>query len=263
VASKAEAPEGSRIDDLGKQAGDGLGTSQSPAGVAASSGVKANNARPDPRHAPAMKVLAEEYELWNEVPMPTPSRVAGALKRFLESNPRWTSELIHGAIQNRFRSEINRADEPWVWLPSLSRYVNGPLDRFNRPKRVTNPGPARQSQTGLTADQIRSWIEHVAKQATKAGFGTVADGLGRLDMGGKFEEIELALQTLDSQMADAAVQNCPPEIIDRIKVELDTKLNSYRKRFTRDKFSDLKQQSIRKAVREHYGLPHLSLFYCQ
>lgn len=92
-----------------------------------------------------MLVLYREYLRWNGIPMPSPGRVAAALKRFLVENPAWNSEQIERAIRNRFASDLNPADEPWVWLPYLARYVRGPLDKFSRPRRTAAQGATRES----------------------------------------------------------------------------------------------------------------------
>lgn len=89
----------------------------------------------DSRHAPAMLVLDQEYLRWNGIPLPSPARIAAALKRFLVENPSYNSEQIGIGIHNRFASDLNPADEPWVWLPYLARYMRTPLDRFGKPKR--------------------------------------------------------------------------------------------------------------------------------
>jgi hypothetical protein len=41
------------------------------------------------------------------------------------------------AAANRFSSEVNLAEEPWVWIGSLTRYRAGPLNKFGDPKRAS------------------------------------------------------------------------------------------------------------------------------
>lgn len=91
----------------------------------------------DSRHHPCLKAILDGYEDLNGVPAPTPGRIAKRLSRWLEANPKWPMEVIVRCIQNRYRSEVNTADEPWRWIESLPRYSQGPLDKWGKIVRRT------------------------------------------------------------------------------------------------------------------------------
>lgn len=87
---------------------------------------------PDPRHHPirefirAMQKETHSPEQWD-------GRCARALARWLKSNPNVTVKDAQTFVRNRFGSDTSRGEPPWLWLPKLSMYCEGALDRFNRP----------------------------------------------------------------------------------------------------------------------------------
>lgn|SRR5690349_15762045 len=87
---------------------------------------------PDPRHVPirefvkAMQRATGSPEQWDP-------RSAGALAKWLQANPTVTVEDAQRFVRNRFGSDTSRGEPPWLWLPKLTMYCEGPLDRFNRP----------------------------------------------------------------------------------------------------------------------------------
>ena len=93
----------------------------------------------DPRHI-AFRALLEAY--WREeenvhVPdLPWGAAEAGALGAFLRANPTLEQSAFQSLLKNRLASEDHaRGESPRVWLSSLTRYANGPLDRFKLLKR--------------------------------------------------------------------------------------------------------------------------------
>jgi hypothetical protein len=108
-----------------------------------------------------MAVISREYERWNSLALPSPGRVAAALKQFLVENQRWSIDQITRSIMNRFASDMNPADEPWVWLPYLARYARGPLDKFSRPKARTEGESQRELvERKLAEDRERRKLSH-------------------------------------------------------------------------------------------------------
>lgn len=118
---------------------------------------------PDPRHMPLMQAIDNLYRYHNQLPMPNGPRVAKALSLFLKANRLWEFETIEACIVNRFKSDgINPAEEPWVWLPYLARYVRGPLDKYNKPKvhggTHNDPGCPEYWEAKLKEKQ-KEWLE--------------------------------------------------------------------------------------------------------
>jgi hypothetical protein len=54
------------------------------------------------------------------------------LSNWLKANPRVGVEDAERFIRNKFESDEPRGAPPWEWLPRLSRYCEGPLDRYGR-----------------------------------------------------------------------------------------------------------------------------------
>lgn len=96
---------------------------------------------PDPRHS-ATKVLLDGYwqnEMRSIPSLPWGAADAGALGQFLKANPALTVETIRECLMNRLASDDHAPGERvHIWIGSLLRYANGPLDRFKLPKRQVN-----------------------------------------------------------------------------------------------------------------------------
>lgn len=109
---------------------------------------------PDRRHMPVKGFLDEYWQ--REMPsipsLPWGAADAGALAQFLRANPDLAVEQIRECLMNRLASEDHAPGERvHVWIGSLLRYAQGPLDRFKLPKRQTpseaTVGMYRPSQT--------------------------------------------------------------------------------------------------------------------
>jgi len=89
----------------------------------------------DPRHQEVKLAIEGCWTLANPgaAAMPWNGREAGALGQVLSSNPSWPVGDLVACVQNRFASEVNNAERPGVWIPKLTDYFGGPLDRFNKP----------------------------------------------------------------------------------------------------------------------------------
>ena len=93
---------------------------------------------PDPRHC-LFRTLLEAY--WRDerndlIPdLPWGAGEAGALSAFLKANPRLSSSGFRSLLDHRLNSDDHaRGESPKIWLSALTRYANGPLDRYKLPK---------------------------------------------------------------------------------------------------------------------------------
>jgi hypothetical protein len=96
----------------------------------------------DPRHA-EFKALLSQY--WTaecrdaELDLPWGAGDAGALAAFLRANPRLSQAGFLRLLQHRLDSEDHAPGEPVrIWIGSLTRYAQGPLNRFKQPKERRN-----------------------------------------------------------------------------------------------------------------------------
>jgi hypothetical protein len=83
------------------------------------------------------KVRSEIQSHWGTfnkgVTLPWDGRAAKNLTAVLKANPSWRFDEFAHCIRHRFQSERNHSEAPYKWLPSLTDYLGGPLDRFGQP----------------------------------------------------------------------------------------------------------------------------------
>jgi len=86
---------------------------------------------PDPRHAQIRKYINKvqrdsgDPEQWD-------GRSAKALSNWLKANPSVTLEQAVSFVENRFASAEPRGAPPWEWIPKLTKYSEGPLDKYGK-----------------------------------------------------------------------------------------------------------------------------------
>jgi DNA-binding MarR family transcriptional regulator len=67
------------------------------------------------------------------------------LTELINSNPSWIFTTYERLVNDRYASEGVNGERPGAWLPHLSRYMAGPLDRFGKAKQ-----PILQSSRPMT-----------------------------------------------------------------------------------------------------------------
>ena len=74
------------------------------------------------------------YQDHNKVPCPWDGSEASALTKALKACPSWEIDVWLRLVGNYFHSEGVNGARPRVWIPRLSDYARGPLDRYGRVK---------------------------------------------------------------------------------------------------------------------------------
>lgn len=87
---------------------------------------------PDPRHHP-IREFVKQIQRETGSPEQWDARSARALAKWFKANPTVTVADAQRFVRNRFGTDSCRGEPPWSWLPKLTMYCEGPLDRFNRP----------------------------------------------------------------------------------------------------------------------------------
>jgi uncharacterized protein YdaU (DUF1376 family) len=88
----------------------------------------------DPRHAATRALIQSEHLAAFKVKCQWDGSEAKALAVLLKGNPSWTQADLGQMVHNRFSSEGVTPARPRTWIPRLSEYLAGPLDRFNKAK---------------------------------------------------------------------------------------------------------------------------------
>lgn len=104
----------------------------------------------DSRHFPIRENIQALFEQRFKMLCPWDKSEAKALDRLLESNPSWSVQDIGRMIMNRFDSDGVTGTRPRVWLPRLTDYLAGPLDRYGKAR---SNGNGKQSDAWETADR--------------------------------------------------------------------------------------------------------------
>ena len=68
----------------------------------------------------------------NKIACPWDGSEAQALDKMLKHNPSWELADWLRMVSNYFHSEGVNGKRPRVWIPRLSDYARGPLDRFGK-----------------------------------------------------------------------------------------------------------------------------------
>jgi len=85
----------------------------------------------DPRHYP-LRDFIRTMQLECQVPEQWNGRSARALANWLKANPTVSLQDAQQLIRNRFGSDEPAGSPPFDWLPRLTKYWQGPLDRYGR-----------------------------------------------------------------------------------------------------------------------------------
>jgi hypothetical protein len=103
----------------------------------------------DTRHAPVREAIRQAQGQCG-VPEQWDGHCAKELSRWLASNPNVSALDAIRFVTNKFLSEEARGDPPWKWIPLLSRYAEGPLDRYGQLKETDH----EEENEAITGSQI-------------------------------------------------------------------------------------------------------------
>ena len=92
---------------------------------------------PDPRNKPFLEALKTYYEQAAKMAPTWDGSDGKHFSDFLAANPQLTLADFETILTHRAMSDVVHTERPRKWLPNATSYLNGPLDRFNKP---TNGG---------------------------------------------------------------------------------------------------------------------------
>jgi hypothetical protein len=105
----------------------------------------------DPRHVGCKEAIFEYYRAKNKADPDWNGREGKALGMLLGANPQVGPEEIRQMLRHRFKSEVNHAERPGIFIPNLTSFRNGPLDRFGKPLNGGSNGKPSRAQSELQA----------------------------------------------------------------------------------------------------------------
>jgi uncharacterized protein YdaU (DUF1376 family) len=124
----------------------------------------------DERHT-TFKAAIKDY--WNaknpDIDMPWGGAEGKALSTWLREAPHVTIEQFTTLLQARFQSEVNHGDRPSQWIRWVTKYGDGPIDRFGKSIAKENSnGASRPSVTKQRVDNNRRALaEALAKRGIR------------------------------------------------------------------------------------------------
>ncbi len=83
----------------------------------------------DSRHS-KLRELIRKWQHGTDVPEQWDGRSGKALSDWLKANPNVSVDQAASCIKNRFQSDEPLGAPPWEWIPKLTKYWDGPLDKF-------------------------------------------------------------------------------------------------------------------------------------
>ena len=133
---------------------------------------------PNVRHE-ACREVCEAYASHKGVGFVWDGSEGKALALLLQACPEMTVERFTECVRHRARSPVAHGERPRVWLPTLPRYQDGPLDRFGKPEGENNgtsgrstSGPARNVASG--AARRTDGNLHAAQRVYESVVGSIA-----------------------------------------------------------------------------------------
>ena len=90
-------------------------------------------------HAEIREHIQQNYREVNGITCPWDGSEAKALDKMLKANPSWTVMQWLTMVRNYFDSEGINGQRPRVWLPQISKWAAGPLDKFGHVRRRAIP----------------------------------------------------------------------------------------------------------------------------
>ena len=118
---------------IGEKSREEKSKEEKPSRRKTASDVKARHSS-DPRHTPCKDAIFAYYRAKNNNEDPDwNGREGDALAVLLQANPKLTSEGIGKLLGHRARSEVNHSERPSLWIPRITSYRNGPLNKYGLP----------------------------------------------------------------------------------------------------------------------------------
>lgn len=122
---------------------------------------------PDPRNQPFLEALETYYEQSAKMAMTWDGSEGKHFSEFLAANPLLTLADFETILNHRARSEVTHSERPRKWLPNATSFLNGPLDRFNKPPGGTNAKPGRFDEITESSREALAILDRVDNGANR------------------------------------------------------------------------------------------------
>jgi hypothetical protein len=134
----------------------------------------------DSRHIRMKSLICNAYEQQNKAQCPWDGSEGSQLKRFLDSTPNWADSQVAQCLVNMYDSVgFAKGTRPREFLPRLPKYLNGPLNEFNREQ--SNVGTRPVSKADAREQRI---IERAITHRTLAAGAANSAGDGQMAFSG-------------------------------------------------------------------------------
>lgn len=138
----------------------------------------------DPRNKPFREALRKYYEQSAKMAMTWGGSEGKHFSEFLAANPLLTFADFETILDHRARSAVTHSERPRKWLPNATSYLNGPLDRYNKPLGGSING--KPEQTLSSAQRLHEKISRDAMGQPDVSGGGIDETrtiVGRLHSG--------------------------------------------------------------------------------
>ena len=128
------------------------------------------------RHDEFKSIVKEYLDSKNKgIQMPWAGPEGKQLEMFLRAAPNITAEQFRGFLRNRFKSEVNHGERPSRWLPWVTSYGAGPVDKFGKTihSQENSNGRPGTNQPSAARQRVDNNRRALAEAAIKRGWITV------------------------------------------------------------------------------------------
>jgi hypothetical protein len=128
------------------------------------------------RHDEFKSIVKEYWDSKNKgIQMPWAGPEGKQLEMFLRAAPNITAEQFRGFLRNRFKSEVNHGERPSRWLPWVTSYGAGPVDKFGKTihSQENSNGRPGTNQPSAARQRVDNNRRALAEAAIKRGWITV------------------------------------------------------------------------------------------
>lgn len=135
----------------------------------------------DPRHVACKEEIFAAYRSKNGVDPPWNGYEGKALGMLLQAWPKVGPEGIRKLLRHWAASNVVHGDRPGIWIPKLSSFMNGPIDRYNKPAEENGNGRSSETRPSPAKERVDGARRVLSRIAVERGLMSPDSDDGRVN----------------------------------------------------------------------------------